>query len=412
MVEILDVVYNSNLKKNLMQDPKYARKIAAFKVKEVYKDEFFSNSPPSIFVGSRLSYPSVNVGVLSPSEKKENILFYDAQRYWADNNFNIDQILGYRCGLINSRFKTDVKAVRTEGNKFVELTKEVGMSKNPVDTEIKLKKKIKLKLHFDDTSLPIGARGNLIKLSIGNTKISQYVEKVYSDRDMKAVDSIRYLDKHGYDEQKLSQLLSIGIMGQAGRRVFVPTRWSITAIDSILGNGLLEKIKEYPMLNEHQFFYGHYLGNHYFVLFFPGEYNYELFETYLPGSFWNPTSVINVATEFEPFDGRTRYASNTAGGFYATRLGILEHLNKIRRQASVLVFRIETKDYWLGLGVFVVRESIRKTLKNNVYLLEEKSMALEFFKKQIFEKFKLDISDTLKGSKLLDTVQQRKLADF
>jgi len=69
MVKIPDVVYNSNLKKQLMQDPKYARKVAAFKVKEIYKDEFFANSPPSVFVGSKL-YPEANIGVLSPPEKK------------------------------------------------------------------------------------------------------------------------------------------------------------------------------------------------------------------------------------------------------------------------------------------------------------------------------------------------------
>jgi len=172
MAKIPEIAYNSNFKKHLMQNPDYTRKIAAFKVKEIYKDEFFSNSPPSVFVGSKL-YPEANVGILSPPEKRENIWMYDAQKHWADNNFDIHRILEFRSSLINSRFRTSVKAVRIEGNKFIELAREIGMSKNPVDTEIKLKKKIRLRLHFDDTSLPIGPRGNLVNLKIGNTKIPQ-----------------------------------------------------------------------------------------------------------------------------------------------------------------------------------------------------------------------------------------------
>src|SRR3989344_1784542 len=172
---------------------------------------------------------------------------------------------------------------------------------------------------------------------------------------MKAVEGVNYLHKYGFDEQKLSQLLSIGIMGQKNRRVFVPTRWSITAIDDTLGKELLKKIRNYNTINEYRLYYGNYLGNHYFVLMFPEVINYELFETYMPGSVWNPSVKIQMSHDYEGFKGRTNYASNTVGGYYASRLGALELLNEIRRQASVLVFRFETPDYYLSLGVFVVR---------------------------------------------------------
>ena len=52
MAKVPEVIYNSNLKKQLMRNPDFASKIALFKVKEIYKDEFFANSPPSVFVGS------------------------------------------------------------------------------------------------------------------------------------------------------------------------------------------------------------------------------------------------------------------------------------------------------------------------------------------------------------------------
>ncbi|MFH1592022.1 MAG: hypothetical protein ABIB47_01510 [Candidatus Woesearchaeota archaeon] len=412
MVKIPDIVYNSNIKKHLMEKPDFAKKLALFKVKEVFKDEFFANSPPSVFIGSKLPYPKVNVGVLSPPEKKEDVWLYDAQKYWANHDFDIHQIMEMRSSLINSRFKTNVKSVRTNNNRFLEMAKEIGMSSKPVDTEVKLKKKIKLRVSYDDTTLPMGPRGNIVKLQIGNTKISQRVDKVYSDTDLKAVEAINYLNNHGFDEHKLSQLLSIGIMGQKKRRVLVPTRWSIVATHSMLANEKLSRIKTYSLLNEFRFFHGHYLGNYYFILLFPEIYNYELFETYLPGSFWNPTDKINMSTDFEPFKGRTQYAKNTVGGFYATRLGITEYLDKIKKQASVLVFRVETPGYFASLGVWVVLESVRKTLRNKALSFDEKARALEFFKNQIFKNFKLDITKTLKNSNLLTAIQQRKLIDF
>src|SRR3989344_1243241 len=406
MVKIPEIVYNSNLKKNLLARPEFANKITQFKVKEIFKDEFFSNSPPSVFVGSKF-YPEANVGVLAPPEKIENVSLYDNQKYWAENNLDIYQIMEFRSSLINSRFRTDVKAVRTNDNKFLNLAREIGMSVKPVDVEVKLKKKIRLIINIDDTTLPMGPRGSVEKLRVAsNPKVSSHVDKVYFDTDMKAIEGINYLSKHGYDENILSKLLSIGIMGQEKRRVLVPTKWSITSVDTMLGNELLKKVKQFPLVNNYLFFYGHYLGNHYFVLFLPEIYNYELFETYLPGSFWNPTTNVNISTDFEPFMGRTKYAEQTAGGFYATRLAMLEYLGKIKRQGSCLVVRIETPDYYLSLGVFVVREAMRKTLKNNPIMFDDKSKALDFFKKQIFEKFNLDISNTLKGSKLLDTIRQ------
>ena len=412
MVKIPEIVYNSNLKKNLLARPEFANKITQFKVKEIFKDEFFSNSPPSVFVGSKF-YPEANVGVLAPPEKIENVSLYDNQKYWAENNLDIYQIMEFRSSLINSRFRTDVKAVRTNDNKFLNLAREIGMSVKPVDVEVKLKKKIRLIINIDDTTLPMGPRGSVEKLRVAsNPKISSHVDKVYFDTDMKAIEGINYLNKHGYDENALSKLLSIGIMGQEKRRVLVPTKWSITSVDTMLGNELLKKVKQFPLVNNYLFFYGHYLGNHYFVLFLPEIYNYELFETYLPGSFWNPTTNVNISTDFEPFRGRTKYASNTVGGFYATRLAMLEYLERVKRQGSCLVVRIETPDYWLGLGVFVVRFAMRKTLLNKPLEFNDKNKAIEFFKKEIFEKFNLDISNTLKGSKLLDTIRQRKLIDF
>ena len=411
MVAIPPIVYNSSLKKKLMNDPVYAQRLTAFRVKDIYKDEFFSNSPPSIFVGSRY-YPEANVGVLSPPERKNDVSLYDDQKYWVENNLDIGTILHYRSQLINSRFRTDVTAVRSPDHKFLTLAREIGMSKTPVDTEVKLKKKIRLNVHFDDTSLPMGPRGNLTQLKIGNTKIPQHIDKVYADTDMKTIDAINYLQKHDYNEHTLSQLMSIGVFGQKNKRVLVPTRWSITATHSLLANEKLSRIKQYPLLDEYCFFSGNYLGNYYFIMLFPDMYAYELFETYMPGSFWNPTMSVNISTDFEPFKGRTAYVEQTAGGFYATRLGLTEYLDMVKRQASLFVFRVESPEYWAGLGVWVVLEAVRKTLKNKPIHFHDKTQLITFFKQKIFEAFKFDVHETLMNSKLMEHLKQKRLSEF
>jgi hypothetical protein len=75
---------------------------------------------------------------------------------------------------------------------------------------------------------------------------------------------------------------------------------------------------------------------------------------------------MKASTDYENFYGRKSYATNTFGGYYATRLPILEFLERRKRQASVLAIRLETPSYWAALGVWVVRESVRKALSKKI----------------------------------------------
>ena len=181
--------------------------------------------------------------------------------------------------------------------------------------------------------------------------------------EIKASEGIEYLYKNDFSEYVLSKILSVGVLGLKKNKRLVPTRWSITATDDIIGKTLLKEIKGYKWLENFELFFGEFLGNQYLILLFPNIWSYELFELYTPGSSWNPSNEIKASTDIEWFSGRKDYAFSTAGGYYATRLPILEYLNKIKRQASALVIRIETPSYWAALGVWVVRESVKKALK-------------------------------------------------
>ena len=148
------------------------------------------------------------------------------------------------------------------------------------------------------------------------------------------------------------------------------------------------------------------------ILLFPNVWSYELFELYFPGSSWNPTQAIKASTDFESFAGRKDYASATAGGYYASRLPIIEYLNKIKRQAGVLVIRIETPSYWAALGVWVVRESVRKALQKNMKFASKEEL-LNAAKQIGNIKYKFDYGQILKKSRILEQIKtQRRLGEW
>ncbi|MCK5601675.1 hypothetical protein KAR91_07400, partial [Candidatus Pacearchaeota archaeon] len=100
--------------------------------------KFETISPPSVFIGSQLKHPLVNVGILSPLEKEEEAWMYDDPKHWAKNDFGIKDVVSLRENLLNSRFTSKTTDARLN-NKFVEIAKEVAISQNPLDVEIELK---------------------------------------------------------------------------------------------------------------------------------------------------------------------------------------------------------------------------------------------------------------------------------
>jgi hypothetical protein len=390
------------------------KKISELKFK--YKDfgsisKLDSNSPPSVFVGSKLKYPLVNVGILSPLERDENVWIYDDAKYWAGNNFEINDVLRLRNNLLNSRFQSNVHDSRTSKN-FVQMAQEIAIASRPVDVEIELKSKLNLEGKKDKVLTPHGMHGNLKTAKItGNVKVHQKVDYVIND-EIKSSEGMQILYKNNFSEYTLSKILSVGVLGLKKNKKLVPTRWSITATDDTLGKLLLKKVRDFPVIEDSELFYGEFLGNQYLIMLFPDVWSYELFELYFPGSSWNPSTEIKASTDYENFYGRKEYAFATAGGYYASRFPIIEYLNSIKRQASVLVIRIETPSYWAGLGVWVVRESVRKALANKMKFSDENEMK-ESAKKISKIKYNFDNSEIMKKSQLLNQIKsQKKLKEW
>ena len=386
--------------------PIIAKSEAMFKVKERTAKEDFSGSSPAPFVG-RFGYPNVQVGILSVEEKDSGE--YDAPRFWAGQNYEIPKIVDYRSALVNSRFSMNVHS----SHKFLETSQEVGMAEKPVELEIKLDKKPTFRLNTDAYSAPMGPNASLQRVDItSNPKVPTKVDKIVSDTDFKASDAMIELYQHDFDENYLTRLLSVGNLGVKMQRRIVPTRWSITAVDDSVGKHLIDEVKQFSS-SDYKAYFGGYLGNYYLVLLFPEVWSYELFETYLPRVSWNISDSIQYSTDYEPYDGRKGYAEETAGGYYAARLGILEELRRMRRQASVLALRFITGEYYLPLGVWVVREATRKAMASQPVEFASRELMLEYAERLVQQRFGYDVGSLLRNSIMLRNIQaQKKLSSF
>ncbi len=349
------------------------------------------------------------MGILAPPEQSDDSWLYDAPKHWAAENYEIPRIVDFRSSLLNSRYNVNIK----KSVKLLELSQDIAMSSKPIDVDIQLQEKPKFRLNTDSYMAPTGPNAKLKKAQITeNPKIHTKVYKVFDDVDLKANEAVNYLYENNFDENFLSRILSVGTLGLKKDRKLVPTRWSITATDDIIGKSLINEVKDFPEINSHLSFFGNYLGNYYLILMFPEIWSYELFEAYAPPN-WNFHNPIRHSTDYESYDGRKNYAENTAGGYYTPRLAVLEKLKSMKKQASVLALRFITDEYTMPLGVWVTREAARKAMNEKPIEFSSRELMLEYARKLAKRKFGCDADYLLNSSKLLKNIKhQAKLEKF
>ncbi|RLF13821.1 MAG: hypothetical protein DRJ97_07325, partial [Thermoprotei archaeon] len=132
-------------------------------------------------------------------------------------------------------------------------------------------------------------------------------------------------------------------------------------------------------------------------------------EAWYPGSAWNPdVESLAFCGDWEPYWGRTTYAS-MGGCYYAARLAVVEALSRERRQAQVLVLREARPGYLMPIGVWIVREAVRRALKTRPATFNTAEEALSY----AFSKLKISPVEWFKVSKLLsDLKRQEKLTKY
>lgn len=357
----------------------------------------YNHTAPNVFVG-RFNYPNISVGILNT----QNIEDHDKPEEWANRNRSLSHIIPLRQELINSSFQGSIKKL---SGKLMDKTREISLSYKPVDIEVYFNKEPNKILTFNKGAAPHGPNVQLENLQFSSMpKIPLKVDKIVSSTDLKANDSLNTLYKSQFDIYYLIKSFTLGNYGIPTQRKLVPTRWGITSVDDQIGKELISEIRDNPQM-DYKFQHANYLGNHYLILYFPDQWSYELFEMAL--------SNREVWTDYESNFGRTSYAESTAGGYYASRLRVLEYLKSIKKQAATLVLRFVTNDYYAKMGVWVCRETAKKATLSHPIAFDSKEQLLKFTQLFIKKRFNYDISNFYKESKLLNYVNmQNKLTQW
>ncbi|MDA4111567.1 MAG: hypothetical protein OK439_03450, partial [Thaumarchaeota archaeon] len=204
------------------------------------------SSPPGVFVG-RFGYPKVFIGPMVPAIHGETE-FLDTPEMWKGKT--IEEIVDYRYSLIRGCTRASIFEAQS-GSRLVEHLQEIAMSTKPADSQLLLLKKPVNRISFNENSQPFGPSAPMKEFkSAGNISVDHRIEKAYYDGDLKASDAIFRLYKNGVLFSKLEKSFSVGVFGERKRRKLVPTRWSITAVDSNLSLRLIDEIKDYETIDE------------------------------------------------------------------------------------------------------------------------------------------------------------------
>ncbi|MHA2265347.1 MAG: Nre family DNA repair protein [Candidatus Thorarchaeota archaeon] len=361
-------------------------------------------SPPSIFVG-RMGYPKVFVGPMVPPTHGDTSIL-DSPELWG--GAGIEDIVNYRMQLVRGMYKTNVYDANC-GGRIVDMTREISLCRESPETEALFTKKPTGRLVLDDSVQPMGPSAPLKNMDLGTLKIDHRLDRAYSDGDLKAAEAVVSLHDQRIPVTRINRAFSAGAFGIEKNRRFVPTRWSITAVDDIVGKELREEVKNYPLINEFRIYESWRLDNRFLILMMPMSWKYELMEAWYPDTVWNPRGKrIVIYSSHEGYKGRTKYAE-IGGCYYAARLAVGEHLTGIRRQAAICIMREAHPGYIMPVGVWNVRENVRNALSEDPKKFDTLKEALDYSSTRMA----IPTSRWIKNSSLLkDALYQKRLEDF
>jgi hypothetical protein len=382
------------------------RKIA----KSIDRLDLDGASPPGVFIG-RMGYPKIYAGPLVPPVHGDTTIM-DIPELWGPCGFakSIDDIIDFRLSLVRgkSRLRVDEAALDTS-NKLLDIITELALAKGPVETEMLLRKKPNRTVVLDDDIQPFGPSAPIDQVKVGNVYWDAQLERAYGDHDLKAADAVFSLYDNGVLVSRIQKAFSVGAFGIKKNRKLVPTRWSITAVDSLISKTLLEEITLQPAINEYRVYESNYLDNRWIILMAPLSWSFELVEAWYPGTTWNPDGRnIVIFSDHEMFEGRTSYP-DIGGCYYASRLAVAEKLLAEHRQATVIVLRESHPGYILPAGVWNVRESVRNAMKSPVMKFGNLRDSIRY----ISSKFDIALPRWVRSSKLLqELLYQTRITDF
>ena len=357
------------------------------------------SSPPSVFIGS-WNYPDVYAGpMIAPQHGDTTIM--DMPESWIAGNLTQEEIIGYRLNLV--RGKARVNAADT-GSRFAEKLQQIALSSTSIESEVTFST-IPTGTTFSEEHTLFGPSAPIERFEIESGTWDRHLEKVFYDTDLRSAEAVVGLHRQGVPFSSIQKAFCAGTMGKERNRHLVPTRWSITACDTMIGDRLLEEVKKNPVIDTWRVQRFSSLHNNYAVILMPAAWQYEWSEAFL--------RVLGneelVFSDHEGYRKKTGY-SHLGGCYYSCKMAVLEALARQQEQAGAIILREAHRGY-VPMGVFNVRENVRAAMRQPAQEFEDVRSVLT----HVSEAFSLPMTRFIgEGALLKETIRQRqcRLSDF
>lgn len=321
-------------------------------------------TPPSVFIGS-WNYPKVYAGPLVAPVREECGIM-DTPESWIPAGWTQEQILACRLDLVRGKRAHDVFLV---DDPFALRLQEVVLSSSSLESEVSF-------LHapagvsLSEEFTPYGPSAPLEDFRACSGRFDPHLERCYYDRDLCAAEAIVDLHQRNVPFSRIQKALSTGALGQGRKRRLVPTRWSITACDTVLADFYLRQVRRNSLVDTVRVHEFESLNNHYAVILLPVPWEYEWMEAFIRVR----GSEKVIFSDHEGPKGKREY-SPVGGCYYSCKMAVLEALAKQGLQAGAIVLR-EAREGYIPLGVFNVRENVRQAMQQPYREFEDLADAL------------------------------------
>ena len=369
--------------------------------------EMVGPSPPQLFVG-RYGYPDVRAGPSASWLSENDSEFAPSATGDPADLFGrpLEEVAARHANLITGGQRMKVQEAQRPGQ-MLETTQEIAMAAHSVDVELDFASPILIGRSptFDSMSTPLGPTGEVLRAEVvGHPSIPRKVDSIAGETDLLATDAMDELSASSIGEAHISRLLSSGVLGRESTRRLVPTRWSITATDDMLGKRLWRRARDLPSIDKVLVYEATYLDNRFHIILTPGLWAFHMLEAWTRGSLWSDSG--GVIGDWEEMKPRTKYADRITGAYYAARLGVLEHMLSVGRSGACLIWRDIGEGYWAPVGVWLIRETVREAMKQPPKQFDSLKEAVDYVGPRVSS------SDDLRNSWFVKRDQQTRLDSF
>lgn len=355
--------------------------------------EQLEGASPTIFVG-RYGYPKVFIGPMLP-DLHGDTRYMDTPEDWLGTVSTPEDVVSFRLQLVRGKQAVHIK----DTSRITEMVKEIALSTKSTEVEAQF-------VHrptggtFNEEVQPFGPSAALKSMRVEPGKYDHQLEKAYYDTDLKAADAVKELYERGAAVSSIQRAFSVGAFGIEQNRKLVPTRWSITAVDSTLGEYLLKRVREYPNIEDYRVYEYEHLRNKFVVLMIPQRWSYESMEAFFPSIIGDKLEIFG---DWEGYEKKTEY-SIIGGCFYSVKMSAAELLEKEKKQATVIVLR-EAYSGYVPLGVWNCRECMREALKESPKRFDTLKATINYAGSRL----KIPMATWIKETNLLRDILKRGL---